>query len=207
MALFKEFPIQKQASGIGDVVGQIRTGMMAQGRPTTLNTFRFTVDSQDVADKIAELYGGTPKPWQTTRADNIEIITDAASLEAELHSFQSEFILWGQRKPIRVCNGQTQSDDHGCECPQDYWEHREAAAEGKACKPQINARLVLKDLPDLGAFKYQSNSWALSEGANELEEALTNQPGALVRFEIEQYTTKTGQPRQKPTFTLLEKVK
>jgi len=65
---------------------------------------------------------------------------------------------------------------------------------------------VLKDLPDLGAFKYQSNSWALSEGANELEEALANQPGALVRFEIEQYTTKTGQPRQKPTFTLLETV-
>jgi hypothetical protein len=206
MPLFKDFPTPKAGGRDSDVVGSVRTGRLDErtNRPYSLDTLRFTADHMDIVTKIAELYGGTPGEWSTTKSDRYEVITEAAAVNFELRTFDVEFILWGQRQPIRVCDGRTQKDDGStaCECPSDYWDHRAAASEGKACKPNVKSSLVLADAPDLGVFRFQSGSWMLAEDANEIEAFLSSGP-AQVQFAIEQYQTKQGQTRQRPRFTEL----
>jgi hypothetical protein len=76
------------------------------------------------------------------------------------------------------------------------------AAKGKACKPNLTSKLILVDAPELGMFKFQSGSWLLASDVKEIESFLDNAPhGSQMLFEIQQYETKQGQPRQRPKFT------
>ena len=204
MSIFKDFPKAKE-NPTSDLVGTIRTGKQDKaGNPYSLDSFRFTADHPDITDKLAELYGGKTGEWNTTNPDKYELISETSSLLVEVRHFDSEMVLWGANKPIFVCDGVTQKDEAGtpCRCPSDYWEHRELAKEGKACKPNIRGKLILVDAPEVGMFKYTSGSWLLASDVKEIEDYLDNAPhGSQMLFEIEQYETKQGQPRQRPKFT------
>ena len=145
MPMFKDFPQAKDTPS-SDVVGTIRTGKMdaRSNTPYSLEAFRFTADHPDITKKLSELYGGKPGEWETAKPDKFELLSEASSLLVEVRHFDSEFILWGANKPIRVCDGQTQKDEDGdpCQCPGDYWEHRDMAAKGKACKPNVSSYLI-----------------------------------------------------------------
>ncbi len=204
MAMFKEFPKARDTPS-SDVVGTIRTGKMdaRSNTPYSLEAFRFTADHPDITKKLAELYGGKPDEWETAKPDKYELLSEASSLLVEVRHFDSEFILWGANKPIRVCDGQTQKDEDGdpCQCPGDYWEHREMAAKGKACKPNVSSKLILVDAPELGMFKFQSGSWLLASDVTEIEAYLADSAhGSQMEFSIETYETKQGQTRQRPRF-------
>jgi hypothetical protein len=96
MPLFKDFPTPKAGGRDSDVVGSVRTGRLDErtNRPYSLDTLRFTADHMDIVTKIAELYGGTPGEWSTTKSDRYEVITEAAAVNFELRTFDVEFILY-----------------------------------------------------------------------------------------------------------------
>ena len=205
MPMFKDFPQAKDTPS-SDVVGTIRTGKMdaRSNTPYSLEAFRFTADHPDITKKLSELYGGKPGEWETAKPDKFELLSEASSLLGEVRHFDSECILWGANKPIRVCDGHTQKDEDGdpCQCPGDYWEHREMAAKGKACKPNVSSKLILVDAPELGMFKFQSGSWLLASDVAEIEEYLADSAhGSQMEFSIETYETKQGQTRQRPRFS------
>jgi hypothetical protein len=205
MPMFKDFPKAKDTPS-SDVVGTIRTGKMdpRTNTPYSLESFRFTADHPDITAKLAELYGGKPGEWETAKPDKFELLSETNVLAVEVRHFDSEFILWGANKPIRVCDGQNQKDDDGdeCQCPGDYWEHRDMAAKGKACKPNVSSKLILLDAPELGMFKFSSGSWLLASDVDEIEAFLADADhNSQMYFSIETYQTKQGQTRQRPRFS------
>ena len=152
--------------------------------------------TSDLVGRI--MTGKQDKAGNPYSLDSFRFTADHPDITAKLAE------IWGANKPIFVCDGVTQKDEAGtpCRCPSDYWEHRELAKEGKACKPNIRGKLVLVDAPEVGMFKYQSGSWLLASDVKEIEDYLDNAPhGSQMLFEIEQYETRQGQPRQRPKFT------
>ena len=196
MALHKMFNTTPKF-GASDIVGRVRSGAQIQGRPVALQEWRFTTGDPEVAQAVADKYGGEPKPWETTTEESLEVMTTAGSLSVVLTQIQSEFVLWGRNTPIRSCDGSVQKDAActGCVCPSDVKEHKEAARAGTACQPSVRATFRLADLPDLGLWRFNSASWQLAGEVNAAEEALAAVGGeseGVLRLELVEYTTKAG---------------
>ena len=198
MALHKMFQ-STPTFGASDIVGRVRSGAQIQGRPVALQEWRFTTGDPEVAQAVADKYGGDPKPWETTTEESLEVMTTAGSLAVVLTQIQSEFVLWGRNAsaPIRSCDGSVQKDDlhTSCVCPADVKAHKEAARAGTACQPSVRATFRLADLPDLGLWRFNSASWQLAGSINDAEEALAAAGGeaeAVLRLELVEYTTKAG---------------
>ena len=198
MALHKMFQ-STPTFGASDIVGRVRSGAQINGRPVALQEWRFTTGDPEVAQAVADKYGGTPTPWETTTEESLEVMTTAGSLAVVLTQIQSEFVLWGRNSsaPIRSCDGAAQKDDacSGCVCPADVRAHKEAARAGTACQPSVRATFRLADLPDLGLWRFNSASWQLAGSVNDAEEALATAGGeaeGVLRLELIEYTTKNG---------------
>ncbi len=197
MALHKMFQ-STPTFGASDIVGRVRSGAQINGRPVALQEWRFTTGDPEVAQAVADKYGGSPSPWETTTEESLEVMTTAGSLAVVLTQIQSEFVLWGRgNTPIRSCDGSVQKDDacSGCVCPSDVRDHKEAARAGSACQPSVRATFRLADMPDLGLWRFNSASWQLAGEVNAAEEALADAGGeaeGLLRLELVEYTTKNG---------------
>ena len=184
--------------GASDYVGRLRSGAQLQGRPVALSEWRFTTGDPEVAAAIAGAYGGEPQPWETNSEETLEVMSTVNSVEVELLTVLPEFVLWGRgNRPIRSCSGTVQKDDlkTACVCPADLREHKESARNGVACQPSVRATFRLRDLPDLGVFRFSSSSWQLAEAVNGIEDALkaVGAPApATLRLEQVAYTTKGG---------------
>ncbi len=196
MALHKLFNTTP-TFGASDIVGRVRSGAQINGRPVALQEWRFTTGDPDVAQAVADKYGGSPQDWVTTTEESLEVMSTVGSLPVILTAIQSEFVLWGRNSVIRSCDGSVQKDDActGCVCPSDVKEHKEAARAGTACQPSVRATFRLADLPDLGLWRFNSASWQLAGEVNAAEEALAAAGGeaeGLLRLELVEYTTKAG---------------
>jgi hypothetical protein len=184
--------------GASDYVGRLRSGAQLQGRPVALSEWRFTTGDPEVAAALAGAYGGEPQPWDTNSEETLEVMSAINTVDIELLTVLSEFVLWGRgNKPIRSCNGTVQADDlrTTCVCPSDVREHKESARAGTACQPSIRATFRLRDLPDLGVFRFSSSSWQLAGEVNGIEESLlaVGAPApATITLEQVAYTTKGG---------------
>ena len=194
MALHKMFQ-STPTFGASDIVGRVRSGAQINGRPVALQEWRFTTGDPDVAQAVADKYGGSPSPWETTTEESLEVMTTAGSLAVVLTQIQSEFVLWGRGStPIRSCDGSVQKDDacSGCVCPSDVRDHKEAARAGSACQPSVRATFRLADL---GLWRFNSASWQLAGEVNAAEESLAAAGGeaeGVLRLELVEYTTKNG---------------
>ena len=196
MALHKLFNTTPKF-GAADIVGRVRSGAQIQGRPVALQEWRFTTGDPEVAQSVADKYGGTPEEWVTTTEESLEVMSTAGSLPVVLTQIQSEFVLWGRNAPIRSCDGAVQKDDacSACVCPSDVKEHKEAARAGSACQPSVRATFRLADLPDLGLWRFNSASWQLAGEVNAAEEALAAAGGeaeGVLSLELVEYVTKNG---------------
>ena len=184
--------------GASDIVGRVRSGAQIQGRPVALQEWRFTTGDPEVAQAVADKYGGSPQEWVTTTEESLEVMSTAGSLPVILTAIQSEFVLWGRGStPIRSCDGSVQKDNlkTSCVCPSDVREHKEAARAGSACQPSVRATFRLADLPDLGLWRFNSASWQLAGEVNAAEEALAGTGGeaeGVIRLELVEYQTKNG---------------
>ena len=197
MALHKMFQSTPKF-GASDIVGRVRAGAQINGRPGALQEWRFTTGDPEVAQAVADKYGGNPQEWVTTTEESLEVMTTASSLPVILTAIQSEFVLWGRGStPIRSCDGSVQKDNlkTSCVCPSDVRDHKEQARAGSACQPSVRATFRLADMPDLGLWRFNSASWQLAGEVNAAEESLAAAGGeaeGVLRLELVEYTTKTG---------------
>ena len=202
MPLNRIFETSSKSFGVDDVVGYLKSGMQIDGRPVALENWRITSGDPTVMKTVAEAFGGEVEKWETTTEHDHQVLTEIDSLDVELMNVQSNFALWGRgNKPIRICDGMTQTDDNksACACPSDTKEHKEAARAGTACSPSIRMLVRLKDHPDLGLFRYVTGSWQLAEAIGPIEEAVAESDdplSATISLVQVSWETKTGAKRQ-----------
>lgn len=186
-----------------DVVGRARSGHQINNRPVALSKWRFTTGDPDVAEQLQEALGGEePQEWAATGEDNIELFTEADSLDiiiASAKSVRSEMVLWNRNnKAIRRCDGVTQgepAEGKPCACPSAFADRKAAATEGTGCQPQITIWFKFADMPGLGTFKFSTGSWSMVKDIGPEEEKLAAIDGparATLSLQLVEYTTQAG---------------
>jgi hypothetical protein len=150
-----------------DIVGRLRSGYQIGGRPAALTEWRVTTGDPDVAAFIASHYGGDPQEWEATGEDNLEVFTNAPSLDVILdgpEALHESLVLWGRNgKPIYRTDGVTKDD--GSPDPDaslTLAERKERARQGIGPVPDIRVDVRLADDPDLGVFEFRSSSWSFA---------------------------------------------
>lgn len=189
-----------------DQVGRFRSGLVVGKMPQALSEWRVTTDDQDVADRIADLFGGTPSEWDTEKADNIEIMTEAKSVKILIEgpkALRQRMALYGNGGAIHVCDGAYFISGHpeeeevgdACGCPRDLQTRKEKAKKGTGPKPDITFWFRLVDEPDLGVFMFKTGSWSILPDLEEIEAKLGDGDGpfeATLALEHVEYTTRGG---------------
>jgi len=150
-----------------DVVGRVRSGKSVNGRPVSLSTWRITTGDPEVANAVANAYGGEVAEWDTAKEDNLEVITETDTLPVIISSpdvISARLVLWGLGGVrIHECDGVTFLDEdrrgQPCGCPELLAERKAAAKAGRGPKPDVQIRFRLADDPELGEFRFHSASW------------------------------------------------
>lgn len=163
----------------GQQLGRIRIGQQVQAkngkmRPVRLDTFRFTTQSRVAADKIATLYGGTVKDWN----NEYEVITNENAIDVTVpprdQVISQWYEMWNKGGCVRRCDSQIeQISGKPCLCPhaEDPTDRAEVEAKAKerarlaamnppqACKAVTRISVMIPDLPGLGVFRLDTNSY------------------------------------------------
>ncbi|MFJ3248351.1 hypothetical protein [Streptomyces sp. NPDC086782] len=184
---------KERTSFADDVVGRFRSGrlvlMGGKEVPESLNEWRVTTGDPEVADRIAELLGGEAEEWETEKEDNLQILTDAAtvSIIIEPEGVDASF---KQFMPgagmIHHCDGfeyLSPEEDKGepCGCPSLIAERKLAAQKMRGPKPSVDVTFRLADAMDAGKWRFNSGSWKLVEVLGPLFAELDKYPGKQVR--------------------------
>jgi hypothetical protein len=158
-----------------DIVGRFRSGRLiklgTKETPESLNEWRVTTGDPSVADKIAALLGGEVESWETDKEDNLQILTDAATVQIVIEpdgvdaSFK-QFVPGAGM--THHCDGFTYlspDTDKGtsCGCPSLIAERKLKAQQMRGPKPSVDVEFRLLDDPELGKFRFNSGSWKLVE--------------------------------------------
>ncbi|MEO6089268.1 MAG: hypothetical protein ABIQ18_39765 [Umezawaea sp.] len=190
-----------------DVVGKFKGGKLVGRRPMALSEWRVISDDPDVADRIAELFGGEAVDSGDEEArDRYEVMSEAESVLVVVESaeaLRSRMALYGLQGPLHVCDGayliagHPEEDRIGqpCECPRGLQDRKDKAKSGTGPKPDISLRFRLKDDPELGYFVFGSGSWSLVNDLPEIERQLADADGPVIaelRLTLVEYTTKKG---------------
>lgn len=198
-----------------DTVGRFRSGHQLNKRPIALSDWRVTTDDPDVADKIAELFGGEKQTWDSER-EPFEVFTTLSSVDVlvEPDAIRSGMVLYGRAGAIRRCDGETityPSEAKGTPCACASYtslaERKAAAQAGTGCQPEVIIRFRLAAAPDLGVFKFVTGSWSMARDINAVEADLSSREGtvsASLILEPVEFTTKEGVKRNftKPVLKL-----
>lgn len=150
-----------------DVVGRLHGGYLNGRKPVSLDEWRITSDDPEVADKVAELFGGQPQ--EIENGDNVlyEVFTEAKDIDIIIESSEavsSEFVLWGQDGKVAMRgDGVTLDDgnpDPGARLSLN--ERKEKAKIGLVPAPQTEVFFRLAKAPELGIFRFiQRAAWNL----------------------------------------------
>ena len=193
MPLFSDIETHDTKEQFDDgCVGQIRIGGAKNGVPFTTETIRITADESKTLAKLAKKLGGDPVEWETNKSDRFEILTDNNSVEVECYEWDAAFERWHEKKRVNHCDGKQQFNGEPCECPFSIDEKKEAAKQGKACKPKFKAKVGFADDPELGKFRFESGSWNLLKKSNVIEEHIAD-GHAPIEIAIGDFTNKKGQ--------------
>ena len=183
-----------------DLVGRFRSGAQVNGRPMALTEWRVTTGDPDIADSIAEAFGGTPAEWETKTEENLEVYTETGSIPIVLDgpsAVKTGMVLWGRKGKVRECDGVTQKDGSACVCPQTVKERKEAAQAGSGCDPSIMIFFRLADHPELGKFRFITGSWSMLKEISKAQDALDEIGGpaeAVLKLEHVEFES-NGQKR------------
>lgn len=187
-----------------DVVGRFRSGRLVGTMPESLNKWRVTTGDPVVADKIAAMFGGTPEEWLTEKEDNLEILSDAASVAIVINSsadLDASMKLFGNNGLVHHCDGYeflSPDEDKGqpCHCPPTIAARKERAKANRGPKPSVDLTFTLADAPEIGKFRFNSGSWSLVNVLADVIGEIDAHDGAPVKatltIEHVAYTTKAG---------------
>jgi hypothetical protein len=211
LRIFEVDPDSQPRRKNDDVVGRFRSGQQLNNRPLSLTEWRVTTGDPDVADKIADLYGGTPNQWDTKSPETLEVLTEASAVTVIFdgpRAVKSEMVLWGRNGKIRSCDGVTQAADEatgqceGCVCPPTIKERKEAAKKGTGCEPSVLLFFTLADAPELGKFRFTSGSWNFAADIGDVEDSLKAIDGpAIAEFGLEVITWQDRTTKETRSFT------
>jgi hypothetical protein len=167
--------IQRRSQQIGRIrIGhQVKTAS-GRMRPERLTTFRFTTASKTTADAIADLYGGTVRPWE----GQFEVITEKSEIGVTVPPrdavISQWYEMWTAGGCQRRCDSQHDQISNGpCRCPHasDPSDAAEVAAmaleraalhkadPSKACGLITRINVMIPDLPGLGVFRLDTGSF------------------------------------------------
>jgi hypothetical protein len=141
-------------------VGRIRLGMKVKtknGReaPAKLDRLRFTSPRMVLIEKIAELYGGKVEEWTPPRGSGQwQVITNATEVPVLIppqDPAESQWYeMWSAGGCQRRCDGQTEKiTNQACLCD----------PEARGCKMHTRLRVMLEDVPGLGAWRVDTGSY------------------------------------------------
>jgi len=188
---------------------------MVGNRPETLSTFRVTTGDPEIADKIAEMYGGIPEEWETRSEDFLQVLTDRDTVSVVIpasSALTADLRLYGLGGVLMPhCDGRYSllEENHGelCGCPERLEDRKAFAKTGRGPKPYINLNFRLADAYDLGLFRFLSHSWKLAEVVGDYAAELERYDGPVLgdlALELVEYTTKSGRNvcYRKPTLNI-----
>lgn len=198
----------------GDRVGRFRSGHQLSGKPVSLQEWRITTDDSEVAQTVADLFGGEPQQWETKGDDDVEVFTEAAEVGIILdpeRGVDAHFYIWprGQKRIVN-CDGDVVEVEgrKPIECTSGTFTTKaEYEEEEHVCDPQVRVRFRLQDAPDLGTFEFQSGAWSLVTEVGPLLYDLSAYDGSVLAtlgLEVVEYETQ-GQKKRftKPVVTVL----
>lgn len=158
-------PISQLARRIPEA-GRIRIGKKAGNRPTAIGEFRFTSHDRDVLEQIADMYGGTVRPWSDPKAaeGQHEVITDAPQIRVILPpdplGGTPIYELWGGGGCERRCDGVTaQVWQRGPDGPEPADTQCICAARGElACGVKTRLSVILPEVNFAGVWRLDTSS-------------------------------------------------
>lgn len=135
-------------------IGRIRLGEKgSKGQPVKLDRFRFTSPSNAIIGAIADLYGGTPRPWDNSGRAEHEVTTNATSIPViVVKGGLSQWLeTWTGGGCVHRCDGVVNVlTDTRCD-PEDR-NHQDA-------KPTTRLSVMLRDVETMGVFRMESHGW------------------------------------------------
>lgn len=141
--------------------GRIRLGVKTERAMKSIDTFRFTSPHKDAIERLAELYGGTAKPWSDPKVagSQWEVITETNRIEvlAQPGGLSTYYELWTGGGCARRCDGvvcevagNDGMEEVSCIC----------VAKGTAeCDPYTRLNVVLPNLDFYGVWRMQTKGW------------------------------------------------
>lgn len=169
----KPVPIHELRRSLA-TVGRIRTGRKTSSRsgkdrPQGIETFRFTSSDPASLEQVAELYGGTVRPWNDPASpDTHELYTDVNEIRIALprDPLTQWYELWEGGGCMRRCDGVTCSMLQGggpdggepieVACPCAGWGQL-------ACEKKTRLSVLLPEVRLLGTWRYDSGSEIVAE--------------------------------------------
>jgi recombination directionality factor gp3-like protein len=139
--------------------GRIRIGHQVPAgkgtRPAKLETFRLTSPNRTLIDAAAQLYGGTPQPWELAPTGNQwEVITTTDRLPVIVPPTDMAFSQWYEQWSAagcqRRCDGANETISDGpCICD----------PEARDCVIHTRLAVMLADLAGVGLWRLESQGW------------------------------------------------
>lgn len=179
------------------------------GGPMSLKTWRFTSDSKETLEALAELFRVEVTEFTVKGDVDYHVLTNEVDMETVISSvddIDSPLILWGPNGPIHKCDGFVflePAEDKGepCHCPTDLKERKALADKkrGPAPYPQITFTLpgVGEELGK-GLFIGSSSFNFAGDLAPAAKAVTANDAPTLVTFrkEFVSFTTDAGELRE-----------
>lgn len=155
-------------------IGRIRIGAQDGRRPTKLEHFRFTSQRPDLIERIAGLYGGTPRAWTNDRStDRWEVFTEADSIEVLVpppgpnRSVLSQYYeQWNAGGCTYRCDGEYAEKADGkildrpipCVCAD-----RGQVGADRDCAAHTRVSVIIPALGELGQWRLDTGGWNAAE--------------------------------------------
>lgn len=194
--------------------GRLRTGVKSGRAMKAIETWRMTSHDRQAIEQVAEIYGGTPKPWtDAPTPGQWEVITTAPELNVVLPpdplGGTPIYEAWSGGGCQRRCDGVTcqtptsgpdgtEMAEVGCMC----------AAKGEmVCKPHTRLSVILPDVRFGGTWRYESaTSWNVAQelpGMVDLIKSLQDKGLTRALLAIEHRKSVSGGKTKKFTIPVL----
>lgn len=207
-----------RTSYVDDVVGRFRSGYTVDGEPAPLTAWRVTTSDAEVAATIAKLFDGSePEPWDTKGDDDIEVFTDAASVDIIIdgpRALRERMVYFRDNELVYASDGEFILDEHGK--PTDerdpdasltYQERKAKGEAGTGPVPDTDLYFRLAAAPELGIFLFKSPSFSLAYdlARNSIAERIAAADGPVeASFSLKEvsFKSRTGESKgQTVTYT------
>lgn len=147
--------------------GRIRTGVKSGKTTKAIPHFRFTSHDEEALGQIAEMYGGTVKPWSDPKAaaGQFEVLTEAPEIRVVLPpdplGGTPVYELWGGGGCERRCDGLNAAVlQQGPDGLENVQVPCLCSAQGEmSCKVITRLSVILPEVRFAGVWRLDTKSW------------------------------------------------